>query len=94
MRITREDVNKIASLARLEIGEDQAALFAGQMDTILAYMDKLNGLDTTGIAPLYSPVEHSTVLREDEVVTTCSRDSILENAPDEDGRYFIVPKIV
>jgi len=94
MGITLDEVNKIASLARLDIPEDQAALFAGQMDTILAYMDTLNELDTSSVEPMYSPVDHVSVLREDEVIQTTSREAILGNAPEEDGRYFVVPKIV
>lgn len=94
MGITLDEVNKIASLARLDIPEDQAALFAGQMDTILSYMDTLNELDTSSVEPMYSPVDHVSVLREDEVIQTTSREAILGNAPEEDGRYFVVPKIV
>lgn len=94
MHITPSDVYKIATLARLEINESQADVFAAQMDTILAYMDTLNELDTSAIEPMYSPVNHATVLREDETTQHYSRKQILENAPEEDGSYFIVPKIV
>jgi aspartyl-tRNA(Asn)/glutamyl-tRNA(Gln) amidotransferase subunit C len=94
MGITINEVNKIALLARLDIKEEQAGLFAGQMDTILSYMDTLNELDTSSVEPMYSPVDHVSVLREDEAIQTTSRDAILKNAPEEDGRYFLVPKIV
>ena len=94
MRITTDDVTKIATLARLEIDEERATLFAEQMDNILSYMDKLNELDTSAVEPMYSPVDHATVLREDETVSPYSREAILHNAPEEDGDYFIVPKIV
>jgi aspartyl-tRNA(Asn)/glutamyl-tRNA(Gln) amidotransferase subunit C len=94
MGITIDEVSKIALLARLDIAEEQAGLFAAQMGTILAYMDTLNELDTSAVEPMYSPVDHVSVLREDEVHQTTSRDEILENAPEEDGRYFVVPKIV
>lgn len=94
MHITTSDVDKIATLARLEIDENQAPVFAAQMDTILAYMDTLNELDTSAIEPMYSPVNHATVLREDETIQRYTRKQILENAPEEDGTYFIVPKIV
>ena len=94
MHITTNDVYKIATLARLEIDEKQAAVFATQMDTILEYMDTLNELDTSTIAPMYSPVDHATVLREDETAQHYNREQMLQNAPEQDGGYFIVPKIV
>ncbi|GAU08703.1 Asp-tRNA(Asn)/Glu-tRNA(Gln) amidotransferase subunit GatC [Desulfoplanes formicivorans] len=94
MGITIDEVNKIALLARLDMTEEQAASCATQMDTILAYMDTLNELDTSSVEPMYSPVDHVSVFRDDNVVQTTSREAILGNAPEEDGRYFIVPKIV
>ncbi len=94
MSITTDDVSKIAALARLDIDEERAALFAGQMDTILTYMETLNELDTSSVEPMYSPVDHATVLREDETAHDYPREAILQNAPEEDGDYFIVPKIV
>ena len=94
MGITKNEVTQIALLARLDIAEDRTSLFAGQMDTILSYMDTLNELDTSSVEPMYSPVDNVSVLREDEAIQTISRDEILKNAPEEDGRYFLVPKIV
>lgn len=84
----------IARLSRLEITPEQAAVLAGQMDDILGYMDKLNELDTTSVAPMYTPVDHPGVLRADEVGKEFSRADILRNAPETDGEYFIVPRIV
>ncbi|MFP4070948.1 MAG: Asp-tRNA(Asn)/Glu-tRNA(Gln) amidotransferase subunit GatC [Desulfovibrionales bacterium] len=94
MKITPEEVRKIATLARLELDEDKVNLFAGQFDEILQYMDKLAELDTTEVEPMYTPVEHTSVLREDIVRKDYTREEILGNAPEEDGRYFIVPKIL
>lgn len=94
MTITRDEVAKIASLARLDLPEDKLELFAGQLGDILDYMDKLGELDTEQVEPLYSPVKHTTVLRKDEVNKEYSREEVLSNAPDQDGQYFIVPRIV
>lgn len=94
MKIKPEEVAKVARLARLDLAEDKIELFAGQLDDILTYMDKLNELDTSSVEPLYSPVEHTTVLRADEVRKDYSRDEVLANAPETDGQYFIVPRIV
>ncbi len=94
MSIRPEEVAKVAKLARLRLEEDALDGFAAQMDGILAYMETLGEVDTTGVEPLYSPVLHATPLREDVAVTTCARDQILANAPATDGQFFIVPKIV
>ena len=94
MKIGPEEVARVARLARLELPEDKLRTFAPQLDDILRYMDKLAEVDTEGVEPMYSPVEHVSVLRADEPGTECGRDEILSNAPETDGRFFIVPRIV
>ncbi|MGE4423394.1 MAG: Asp-tRNA(Asn)/Glu-tRNA(Gln) amidotransferase subunit GatC [Pseudodesulfovibrio sp.] len=94
MKISPEEVAKVASLSRLDLPEDKLELFAGQLGDILAYMDKLGELDTDEVEPLYSPVKHTTVLRRDEVRKDYRREEILANAPEQDGQFFIVPRIV
>jgi len=94
MTIQPEVVAKVAKLAKLRLDATKIERFAGQMDGILAYMETLGAVDTTGVEPLYSPVEHETPLRADVAVKTASRDQILANAPKTDGQFFVVPKIV
>ena len=94
MTISKEEVARVAHLARLEIEESDLERFAGQLTDILQYMDILNEVDTSGIDPLYSPVEHATPYREDEVRQEWSREDVLRNAPRSDGEYFLVPKVV
>ncbi len=94
MTISKEEVARVAHLARLEIEESDLERFAGQLTDILQYMDILNEVDTSGIDPLYSPVEHATPYREDEVRQDWSREDVLRNAPRSDGEYFLVPKVV
>ena len=94
MTIRPEEVAKVARLAKLRLDDARLERFAGQMDDILAYMETLGALDTTGIEPLYSPVGHETPMRRDVVTKNCSREQILANAPATDGQFFIVPKIV
>ena len=60
----------------------------------MAYMDTLGQVDTSAVDPMYSPVEHATVTRPDEVRREHTRDEVLANAPETDGQFFIVPKIV
>ena len=93
-RITLEDAAAIARLARLEPSEEALGRIARQCNDILDYMELLNQAATDGVAPLYSPVEQPTPLREDVASRSCTREEILSNAPETDGRFFIVPKIV
>ncbi len=94
MKISPEVVARIASLARLELSEDKIGLFAEQLGDVLAYMDKLGELDTSNVEPLYSPVEKPTPMREDTVVKEFTREELLAGAPQTDGEFFIVPRIV
>ena len=94
MKISPEKAMAIATLARLEISPEQAVTLGAQMDDILGYMDKLNELDTADVEPMYTPVDQPGTLRADEVSKEFSRAQILRNAPETDGQYFIVPRIV
>ena len=94
MNLSPEKALAIATLARLEITPDQAAVLAAQMDDILDYMGKLNELDTANVEPMYTPVDQAGMLRPDEVRKESTRADILRNAPESDGEYFIVPRIV
>lgn len=93
-KLTAADAAAIARLARLDLPDATLERFAQQFNEILGYMELLEKVDTKGVAPLYSPVEHSTVFREDEVTNEFTREQILSNAPEDDGQFFIVPKIV
>ena len=94
MKISPEEVAKVATLSRLDLPQDKLELFAGQLGDILDYMDKLGELDTGEVEPMYSPVSHTTVLRKDEVRKDYAREDVLSNAPEQDGQFFIVPRIV
>jgi aspartyl-tRNA(Asn)/glutamyl-tRNA(Gln) amidotransferase subunit C len=94
MKFTPEQAAKVAALARLTLPEDKLEHLAAQMGDILSYMDTLASCPTDGVEPLYSPVEHDTPMREDEARKTCQRSDVLAQAPESDGRFFIVPKIV
>lgn len=94
MSIDISQVSNIARLARLELDQETQELFVRQLTDILAYMETLNELDTSNVEPLYSPVSHAAPLREDEPETGNSREDVLGNAPESDGRHFIVPKVV
>lgn len=92
--LTPENLAHLCTLARL--APDTATLnkFGEQCDDILAYMDTLAEVDTTGVEPLYSPVRHIEGVRLDEARKRRTRDEVLANAPESDGQFFVVPRIV
>lgn len=94
MKITREEVEHVALLARLELTEQEKETFTGQMDAILAYVDKLNELDTEGIVPTSHAVPMENAFREDEVRPSIGVESALANAPGRAGSFFGVPKVI
>lgn len=94
MPITKETVAHMAVLARLDIDDATQERFARQFADILSYMEVLGGVDTEGVEPLYSPVQHSDASREDAACNRRTREEVLGNAPEQDGQYFIVPRIV
>jgi aspartyl-tRNA(Asn)/glutamyl-tRNA(Gln) amidotransferase subunit C len=94
MKITLQQVKHIAELARLEFNEKELEAFTRQMDSILAYFDKLNEVDTTAIKPTSHAIMVRNVFREDEVVESIPTELSLENAPEKESGCFRVPKII
>jgi aspartyl-tRNA(Asn)/glutamyl-tRNA(Gln) amidotransferase subunit C len=96
MKISREDVLKVAALANLELSGAEVDTYRGHLDDILTYIDKLNELDTSGVEPLTQVVAASTedVLREDVVVRADIITEVLQGAPDPDAPYFRVPRVI
>ena len=93
-KITAEDVCKVAQLARLDLPDDQIATFTGQLEKILAYVAQLEKIDTTNVPPTTRAVEVVNVTREDEVASTPVRTELLDLAPEREGDFFRVPKIL
>ena len=94
MKIDREVVERVAHLARLELKGEEVELYTEQLDRILAYMDKLNALDTTGIEPTTRVIPLVNVFREDVVDHNFQVDESVGNAPDRKGAFFKVPPII
>lgn len=93
-RITLEDVEYVAGLAQLTLDDQAKQRLLKEMGEILAYVDKLNELDTDGIEPMMHVLDISNVFREDVVTGSLDRDAALRNAPKTDGAYFLVPRIL
>jgi len=94
MKITRDEVRRVALLARLQFSPQEEEILTGQLDKILQYMEKLNQLDTTGVEPLAHVVDIVNVFREDRVANQPSPDAMLANAPARERDFFKVPKII
>ena len=93
-KISIDDVHHVAKLARLALDEARLRKFAGQLEHILDYVDKISQLDTTGIEPMAHALPLQNVLREDVVEPSLSIEQVLRNAPETDGPFFKVPKII
>ena len=94
MKITRKDVEQVARLARLELTPEEADTVTGQMDAILAYVDKLNELDTTGIFPTSHAVPMENAFRDDVARPGIGVEAALANAPDRSGSFYRVPRVI
>ena len=92
---SRESGQGSPQLSRLDLDQDKLELFAGQVGDILEYMDKLGELDTDAVEPMYSPVSaHHCRCARTKSSKDYRREDVLANAPEQDGQYFIVPRII
>ena len=88
------DIEKVARLARLELSEEEKSIFGKQLDQVLEYMEQLEGVDTEGVEPTSHAIPLSNVFREDEQRDSFPREDVLGVAPEEEGGYFRVPRII
>ena len=93
-RIDAEQVRKVAKLARLALTEAEIKEFTSQLGAILGYVEKMNELATDEVEPLAHCLPISNVFRPDEVRDSLGTERTLANAPDSDGPFFKVPKIL
>ena len=98
MKITREDVIRVADLAYLELSESELETYRKQIDEILEYIGKLNELDTANVEPMAQVLTDDqtadATLREDVVVPCNLAPDVLKQAPDPEPPYFRVPKVI
>jgi aspartyl-tRNA(Asn)/glutamyl-tRNA(Gln) amidotransferase subunit C len=92
--IDREQVQKVAHLARLELTSEEEGQFTTQLNDILDYFEQLSELDVSDVQPTTRAIDVSNVVRVDRLQPYTDRETILEGAPDRDGDFFKVPKIV
>lgn len=94
MEITRQMVDYVSNLSRLRLGDEEAERMQGELQQIIAYMDVLNTLDTTGVEPMSHVFPVENVLRADDVQPSYDRAALLSNAPVPDEAAFLVPRAV
>lgn len=94
MKITRVEVEHVARLARLELTAHELDTFTVQMDSILAYVEKLNALDTEGIIPTSHAVPMENAFRPDQPTPAIGVDAAMANAPNHAESFFRVPKVI
>jgi aspartyl-tRNA(Asn)/glutamyl-tRNA(Gln) amidotransferase subunit C len=98
VKITREDVLRVADLAYLDLSDAELQTYRAQLDEILEYVGKLNELDTANVEPMAQVLTDDqsadATLREDLVVPCAVADDVLQYAPDPEPPYFRVPKVI
>jgi aspartyl-tRNA(Asn)/glutamyl-tRNA(Gln) amidotransferase subunit C len=94
MSLSREDVAKVALLARLRLSDAELDLMTRQLGQIVGYVEQLQQLDTEGVAPMAHAMELSNVFRDDEPQPSLARDEALANAPKRDAECYKVPAVL
>ena len=94
MSLTRQDVEKVALLARLQLTDDELALMTEQLTQIVGYVDQLAEVDTDGVEPMAHAVEVANVFADDEVRPSLPREAALANAPRRNDRGYLVPAVL
>ena len=94
MEITKQEVEKVAKLARLELTDGEKAAFTKQLSQILTHVDTLKQYDTTGVEPTATVLGQVNAFRPDIVRPSLSVDRAVGNAPESADGFFLVPKII
>ena len=95
MSFSKQQISKFAHLIRIEATDEE--LERMQIGSVIEWLDKLQQIDTKGVAPMISPAEHDLPMRDDIVTDGNCRDAVLVNAPDDTGKtrgYFAAPKVI
>ncbi len=100
--VTLEEVQHVAVLANVELTAEELPKMARDLNAVLGYIAELNELDTTGVEPMaqvsdvlgIAPATHGETLRTDEVRPSVDRAAVMAEAPETDGRFFKVPKVI
>jgi aspartyl-tRNA(Asn)/glutamyl-tRNA(Gln) amidotransferase subunit C len=103
MSVSQQDVERVAELANLELTSTEKVAMLRDLNSVLGYFAQLNELDTTSVPPMLQVAAQSVAggeteaalhLRPDEIAPSLNRDRVLASAPDTDGTFFRVPKVI
>ncbi len=94
MSLTKKQVRQIATLARLQLEEDELHDVVDKLSKIVGFVDQLQAASTDDVSPMAHPLHMSQTLRPDEVTESNDRDLIQENAPSVQDGYYVVPKVI
>lgn len=94
MSLSREDVEKVSLLARLQLDDQELDTMTEQLGQIVGYIEQLNELDTENVQPMAHAVEMVNVLADDEVRPSLDREEVLANAPKRDDECYRVPAVL
>jgi aspartyl-tRNA(Asn)/glutamyl-tRNA(Gln) amidotransferase subunit C len=101
MSVSEQDVDRVAELANLELTASEKAVMVRDLNAVLGYFAQLNELDTTSVPPMLQAQAMATGetqaalhLRPDEIAPSLNREEVMACAPDSDGIYFKVPKVI
>ena len=94
MKVSKKEVQYVAKLARLKFTREEEDVLAGQMSKILGHLESLASVDTQNVTPLTHMSDYPNVFRDDTLTQRITPAEALKNAPDSDGTYFNVPKII
>jgi len=94
MSISKEEVERIALLARIQLSEEEANVYTEELSSILGWAEKINQLDVSAVEPTTHVFPRANIFREDKVTTSFTVEKALANAPEAKDTFFRVPKIV
>ena len=94
MEVNDEMIENLASLARLHFNEEEKQEIKSDLQRMIAFIDKLNELNTENVQPVLHMSDGTNVFREDEIQGSVTREEALKNAPASDGVFFKVPKVI
>ncbi|MEI6221604.1 MAG: Asp-tRNA(Asn)/Glu-tRNA(Gln) amidotransferase subunit GatC [bacterium] len=94
MSLTKQDVQQIAKLARLDLTEEETELYQQQLSSILQYVEMLGEVDTSGVEPTSQVTGLQNITRADKVHTSLSNEQALKNAPSREDRFFKVKPVI
>ena len=94
MGIDRDEIARIAHLARLEVGDEAAARTAAELTNILEFVGRMNAVDTTDVTPMAHPLDASQRLREDQITESDRRAEFQAGAPAVEDGLYLVPRVV